>query len=59
MKKILGLLLLVIAMVIVLVVVAGWVFWSLSLAVRLVEPVLFLGGAIILALVGIYLRGDQ
>lgn len=59
MKKLSGTILLWMAALMVTYMVLSWVFWSLGMALRLFEPVLVVGCAIILALIGINLRGDK
>lgn len=59
MKKIAGTVLLCMAGLMVTYMVLSWVFWSLGMALRLFEPVLLVGCAIILALIGFNLRDDK
>lgn len=59
MKKLFGTILLWMAGLLVAYLVLSWTVWSLGMALRLLEPVFVVGGAIILVLVGIYLRDDK
>lgn len=59
MKRIIGFLLISVGIGLVASVTLAYVSWATAVATRLLLPVFLIGAAVILVIIGIYLRGDK
>lgn len=59
MKRRLGQILLLIAAGLCLYMLVSWALWSISWALRMMQPAVMLGVVVIIAIIGVYLLGEK